>query len=83
MTLADRTPGATTETGKRWQQRMVRKIKRTVYRERAMGIEIEKCLKHHFARHRPEDAVTILADLAGVDWLYNPNTGEVRFFEFP
>ena len=81
MTIADMTPGPTTESGRKWQGYMVSRIRRRVHRERSFGIEIKKLLRHGMRRWRPEDAVGTLADLAGVDWLYDPNTGEVRFFE--
>ncbi len=70
------------ESDRRWEQRLVRRIKSTVYKERAMGIAIEKICRRHLARSRNhQDAIARLAELAGVDWLYNPETGEVRFFD--
>lgn len=81
MNILDRTPALTHPKAIQWEKRLVAKIKRTVRKERAFGMTIGECMR--YAAHRREaDAVAVLAELAGVDWLYNPNTGEVRFFEF-
>lgn len=60
---------------------MVSRIRCRVRKERAFGMPIERLRNIVVNRRSDSDVIAEFADKAGVDWLYQPSTGEVRFFD--
>lgn len=85
-TLLELIPQTADRKARKWEQRIASEVRRRVWKERAISFNVQRLnrfsLERHFWRGREHYAVAIIADMAGVQWFYNPNTGEVRFFEF-
>lgn len=69
-------------------RRLVGRVWSRVRSERAFGTTIPEWLKQQSPEWTPPplwtdgDFADLIAQMAGCDWLYNRETGEVRFFEY-
>ena len=63
-------------------RRLVGRVRSRVRRERAFGMSLPEWLIGMEPLWKHGDWADLIAHEAGCDWLYNRETGEVRFFEY-